>query len=283
MILLTECPRDAMQGIKHFIPTKEKVEYLNTLLKVGFTTLDCGSFVSPKAIPQMQDTPEVLKKINYQNSSTKLSVIVANKRGAEDAVHFEQVSFLGYPFSISETFQLRNTNATIEQSLTRVEEIVTLCENYKKTPLLYISMAFGNPYNDQWSAELAQEWVKRLHNEFGILHFSMADTIGVSNPKNIVQLFSTLITTLPHLSLSAHLHTTPETGEEKVEAILKGGCQWIEGALKGYGGCPMAKDELTGNMPTEKILNYLEEKNYKFNLNRSAFEDSLKLANRLFL
>ncbi|CAG0980815.1 hydroxymethylglutaryl-CoA lyase [Flavobacteriales bacterium] len=254
MITLIECPRDAMQGIKHFIPTSQKIEYLNRLLKIGFDTLDFGSFVSPKAIPQMADTQEVLEKLD--ESKTQLLAIIANLRGAEQACKFSRISFLGYPFSISETFQLRNTNSSIADSLKNVNEMNELCEKHKKKLVVYLSMAFGNPYGDEWSKDIALEWCSKLA-EVGVKTIALSDTVGVSNPQNINEIFSLLQKNLPETELGAHLHTTPDTWEEKISAAYYAGCRRFDGALGGYGGCPMAKDELTGNMPTEKMVQWL--------------------------
>lgn len=276
--ILVECPRDAMQGLKPFIPTEQKARYLNQLLKVGFDVLDFGSFVSPKAIPQLRDTAEVLNKLELSSTQTELLAIIANKRGAEDAVSFDQIQYLGYPFSISETFQQRNTKATIEESLTRVEEIQNLCVKKGKKMVVYISMGFGNPYGDPYSPEIAIQWSEKLATQLGIEIISLADTIGVSNPVNIKGLFSALIPALPKVTFGAHLHTTPETWREKVSAAWEAGCYRFDGALKGFGGCPMAEDELVGNMPMEKIVQFFDEQKVKTNLNREALEKSVELA-----
>ena len=258
IVKLIECPRDAMQGIKTFIPTDKKVAYLNALLKVGFHTLDFGSFVSPKAIPQMKDTAEVINQLDLRDTQTKLLAIIANQRGANQAVSFEQIHYLGYPFSISETFQLRNTNATIDESLERVQAIQELCLKNGKDLVVYLSMGFGNPYGDPWNVEIVQHWVEKL-TAFDIQILQLSDTIGVANPANISYLFSNLIPAYPQVEFGAHFHTTPTTWREKIEAAYMNGCLRYDGALKGYGGCPMAKDELTGNMPTEKLVSYFED------------------------
>lgn len=276
--ILVECPRDAMQGLKPFIPTDQKARYLNQLLKVGFDVLDFGSFVSPKAIPQLRDTAEVLNKLNLSSTQTKLLAIIANKRGAEDAVSFDEIQYLGYPFSISETFQQRNTKATIEESLIRVEEIQNVCEKKGKKMVVYISMGFGNPYGDPYSPEIAIQWSEKLVTQLGIEIISLADTIGVSNPENIKGLFSALIPALPSVTFGAHLHTTPETWREKVSAAWEAGCYRFDGALKGFGGCPMAEDELVGNMPMEKIVQFFEEQGVETALNKVALEKSMELA-----
>lgn len=281
-VKIIECPRDAMQGIKDFIPTETKVEYINQLLKVGFDTLDFGSFVSPKAIPQMADTAQVLNQLNLSNTSTKLLAIVANERGAQDACEFGEISYLGYPFSISETFQQRNTNASITESLNRVSAIQDLCERNKKKLVVYISMAFGNPYGDEWSSDIAIKWCEELSTKLGIEIMALSDTIGVSNPENIDYLFKALIPALPKVEFGAHLHTTPDTWEEKVHAAWAAGCKRFDGALKGYGGCPMAKDDLTGNMPTEKMLLYFNEHKISNGLNISEFEKSLTASGKVF-
>lgn len=278
---LVECPRDAMQGIHTFIETEKKIAYINSLMKCGFDTLDFGSFVSPKAIPQLKDTAEVLENLDLSSSNTQLLAIIANVRGAEDALNFEEIDYLGYPFSISETFQLRNTNATIAESLTRVEEIQKLCVKKKKQLVVYISMAFGNPYGDPWNAEIAVQWTKRL-SEMGIKIIALSDTIGVSNKENITSLFSTIIPEFPKLTIGAHLHTTPETWHEKVDAAWNAGCRRFDHAVKGLGGCPMATDKLTGNMPTEKVLEFLAEKKIESGIDMTAFNEAMIEAGRTF-
>jgi len=282
MVKIVECPRDAMQGLTKFILTEKKVDYINLLLKVGFDTIDCGSFVSPRAIPQMADTALVLSKLNRENSTSKLSVIVANKRGAIDACFFNEVDILGYPFSISETFQQKNTNATIEESLQRVEAIVSLCEKHKKAPLIYLSMAFGNPYNDPWHADEVAKWIEKLAS-LGVQQFALSDTVGVSNPENITQIFSTVIPQYPNLEIGAHFHTTPTTWLQKVDAAFKAGCTKFDGAIKGYGGCPMAKDELICNMPTEHLIQFFKEKSEIPNIKLDAFEAAFDKSNAVFL
>jgi hydroxymethylglutaryl-CoA lyase len=278
---LIECPRDAMQGIHDFIPTEKKIAYINAILKAGFDTVDAGSFVSPKAIPQMRDTAEVFKKLELSNTKSKILAIVANLRGAEDAVQFDEVKYLGFPFSISETFQQRNTNSSIAESLVRVEEIQKLCLKHKKELVVYISMGFGNPYGDEYSPEIAIHWSRKLH-DMGIRILSLADTIGVSNPQNITQLFSTLIPELKNVEFGAHLHTTPDKWEEKVKAAYDSGCRRFDSAIKGFGGCPMAADKLTGNMPTENIVGYLKQNNIPFSLDMKAFSDAMMLATETF-
>jgi hydroxymethylglutaryl-CoA lyase len=260
-IKVIECPRDAMQGMKTFVPTQTKIDHINQLLQVGFDTIDFGSFVSEKAIPQMRDTREVLAGLDLSNTKSKLLAIIANVRGAEDACAYEEIRYLGFPFSISETFQMRNTNSTIEQSLERVAEIQELCIRNKKELVIYISMGFGNPYGDLYSPDIAKDWSYRLHTELGVNILALSDTIGAASPSIISELFSELIPALPNVEFGAHLHTTPSTWFEKVDAAYKAGCKRFDGALHGLGGCPMAKDELTGNMPTENIIAYFKEKN----------------------
>ncbi len=279
-VKLIECPRDAMQGLKAFIPTEVKVRYLNQLLKVGFHTLDFGSFVSPKAIPQMRDTAEVLQRLD-KDSPTRLLAIVANLRGARDACSQKAITYLGYPFSISETFQIRNTNATIEESFERVEQIQELCLEHDKQLVIYISMGFGNPYGDPWNYEIVQYWIQRL-SALQIRIFQLSDTIGVSTPENISYLFEHLLPLFPKLEIGAHLHTTPQSWREKTEAAWNSGCRRFDGAIRGYGGCPMAKDELTGNMPTENMLAFFREKKIETGLDLQAFQQAMKMAAQIF-
>ena len=253
-IKLVECPRDAIQGIKHFIPTEKKIKYINLLLESNlFDTIDFGSFVSPKAIPQMADTAAVVRGLNLNHTQTKLLAIIANERGATEASQFEKISYLGYPFSISETFQVRNTNATIAESLERVKAIQEIAEKADKQLVIYVSMGFGNPYGDEWNAEIAIKWVDKLQ-KLGIKIFSLSDTVGVATPESITYLFENLIPKYPNLEFGAHLHTTSDTWQEKVDAAYKAGCRRFDGAILGYGGCPMAADELVGNMPMENLL-----------------------------
>lgn len=281
MIKIIECPRDAMQGIKDFIPTEIKIQYIRQLLQVGFDTLDFGSFVSPKAIPQLADTPSVLAGLDLPGIQTKLLAIVANLRGAEAALTFPEITYLGYPFSISETFQLRNTNASIEESMDRVKEMTELCATSGKQLVIYISMGFGNPYGDPWNVEIVQNWVDKLY-DMGIRIMQLSDTIGVAKPASISYLFSHLIPAYPAIEFGAHFHTTPKRWREKVEAAFLSGCKRFDGAIKGYGGCPMAKNDLTGNMPTEKLIKYFEEKNMALGLDPDAFEKALWLAAEVF-
>lgn len=257
---IIECPRDAIQGIKHLISTETKANYLNQLLQVGFDTIDFGSFVSAKAIPQMVDTAAVLEQLDLSNAKSKLLAIVANERGAAEACAFEQIACLGYPFSISETFQLRNTGATIAESVDRVKAIQELCVKHNKKLVIYISMGFGNPYGDEWNSDIAIKWVEEL-SQLQINVFSLADTVGAANPQSISYLFGNLIPVFPELEFGAHLHTTASTVYEKLEAAWQAGCRRFDGAILGYGGCPMAQDELVGNMPTEQLVDFMLNKN----------------------
>jgi hydroxymethylglutaryl-CoA lyase len=275
---LIECPRDAMQGIANFIPTDLKADYINTLLQVGFDTIDFGSFVSLKAIPQMRDTAEVLSKLHLNESSSKLLAIVANERGAQDAIQFDEITYLGFPFSVSETFQQRNANSSIEESLHRVDAIKKLCDSRNKKLVVYLSMAFGNPYGDVWNSEIVTIWGKRLVNDFGIEILAPSDTVGSSTPESILDVFTKLIPEVPAAEVGAHLHTTPYSWKEKVEAVVASGCKRMDGALKGFGGCPMATEELTGNMPTELAIGYLEEKKLIDGINHNALQEALKKA-----
>ena len=281
MLKIIECPRDAMQGIHEFIPTEKKVEYINLLLKAGFDTIDFGSFVSPKAIPQMADTKEVLKMLDDKGKS-KLLAIIANKRGAVDAAEFDEIDYLGYPFSISEEFQKRNTNATLEESLGRVEEIHSIADKANKEMVVYLSMAFGNPYEEPWHPDVAIEWAERLYREFGTKILALSDTIGTSNRETITQLFSALIPELPQVEFGAHLHTTPDSWREKVDAAYNAGCRRFDGAIKGFGGCPMAKDDLTGNMPTENMLTYFEENDVATGIDRETVDQAMLLSSEVF-
>lgn len=278
---IIECPRDAMQGVHEFIPTEKKVAYINSILKVGFDTVDFGSFVSPKAIPQLRDTAQVLEQLEISSTSSKLLAIIANTRGAQDAVEFEEITYLGFPFSISETFQQRNTNSSMAESLYRIEEIQDLCMRNKKKLIVYLSMAFGNPYGDEWSSDIAITWTKKLA-QMGIKIIALSDTIGVSNPENISYLFSNLIPEFPGIEIGAHLHTTPDTWEEKVHAAYKSGCRRFDSAIKGYGGCPMAADKLTGNMPTEQLISYFKKHHISTGLNETAFAEAMQQAGATF-
>jgi len=280
-VSIIECPRDAMQGLKEFIPTEKKIEYLNSLLKVGFQALDCGSFVSAKAIPQMADTYKVIPRLNMDDTNTRLSVVVANGKGADMACEFDEITYLGYPFSISETFQVRNTNCGFEESINRVEEIMNTCECYGKSFVLYVSMAFGNPYGDVYHPDIVAHWVDRL-SSIGVTRFSISDTIGTANPDLIRDVFSILYEDFPDLKIGSHFHTTPDTWREKVAAAYESGCKRFDGAIKGYGGCPMAKDDLTGNMPTEMMLGYFHEQGVETGLDMDAFAESMVIANTIF-
>lgn len=281
MLKLIECPRDAMQGLHNFIPTDAKAAYINQLLKVGFDTVDFGSFVSPKAIPQLRDTAEVLSQLDLTTTKSKLLAIVANQRGATDACNFEEINYLGFPFSISETFQQRNTNSSIVESLTRVADIQNLCVKHHKKMVVYISMAFGNPYGDNWNSDVVIEWTAKLA-QMGIEIIALSDTIGVSNPENISYLFKNIIPEFTNVEIGAHLHTTPTTWQEKVDAAYQNGCRRFDGAIKGFGGCPMAKDELTGNMATENMVGYFIKNNIGTGINMDAFNQSLIDAIKVF-
>ena len=275
---LIECPRDAMQGIKTFIPTEKKIAYINLLLEAGFDTIDFGSFVSPKAIPQLADTSEVLKGLDLSNTPSKLLSIVANTRGAIDACAFDEISYLGFPFSISETFQQRNTNSSIEASLVRVEEIQNLCLKYDKRLVVYISMGFGNPYGDLWHPDIALQWSEKLYRELDVRILALSDTIGVSNEQNITALFQDLIPAFPEVEFGAHLHTTPDTWEEKVSAAYKAGCRRMDGALKGFGGCPMAADSLTGNIATENVISWMERNDLAHGIDPKILNEALQMS-----
>ncbi len=270
-----------MQGIKPFIPTEAKARYINHLLRVGFDTIDFGSFVSPKAIPQMRDTADVLAQLDLSETNTKLLAIVANRRGANDASQFEEITYLGYPFSISETFQLRNTNATIEESLERVAQIQEICQASNKQMVVYISMGFGNPYGDPWNVGIVQKWVDRLR-DMDIRIFQLSDTIGVANPDNIAYLFSHLIKAYSDVEIGSHFHTVPDKWQEKVEAAYKNGCRRFDGAIRGYGGCPMAKDDLTGNMPTENMVYYFQDAGAETGVDTRLFAEAMGMANEVF-
>lgn len=281
-VKIIECPRDAMQGIKsHFIPTKSKAQYINMLLNVGFDTIDFGSFVSPKAIPQMRDTAEVLSLLDLSKTTSKLLAIIANVRGANDASVFEEIDYLGYPFSISENFQMRNTHKTIAQSIETLQEILSIAARTNKEVVAYLSMGFGNPYGDPWNVDIVGEWTEKL-STMGVKIISLSDTIGSSTPEVIDYLFSNLIPKYPEIEFGAHLHTTPDTWHEKVDAAYKAGCYRFDGAMKGYGGCPMAKDELTGNMPTEKLLSYFTSKKALTGIKPMAFESAFNQALQIF-
>jgi hydroxymethylglutaryl-CoA lyase len=277
---LIECPRDAMQGWPVFIPTEKKIEYLNALLQVGFHTLDFGSFVSAKAIPQLADTKEVLKGLQI-NTATKLLAIIANVRGAEEAAIYDDIAYLGFPFSVSETFQLRNTNSTIEQSLQRVAEIQRICEQSRKQLVIYISMGFGNPYGDPYSPEIVFNWINKIA-DLGVFIISLADTVGLATPEQVADLTGYVINKMPLHEIGVHLHSSEHNRLAKIEAAWKAGCRRFDGALKGIGGCPMANDELVGNIDTEWLISYLEQYDELKGLNRTALAKSLNLANEIF-
>lgn len=280
-VKLIECPRDAMQGIKAFIPTTEKVKYIQSLLGCGFDTIDFGSFVSPKAIPQMVDTAEVLAQLDLSKTKSKLLSIVANVRGAQDASEHAEIDYLGYPFSISENFQMRNTHKTIAESVDILQEILDIANASGKKVVTYISMGFGNPYGDPWDVDIVGEWTEKLA-AMGAKILSLSDTVGTSTPENIDYLFSHLIPNYPDIQFGAHLHTTPTQWHEKVHAAYKAGCRRFDGALQGFGGCPMAKDELTGNMPTEKMLSYFTAEKADSGVNWMVFEAAYNRATELF-
>ena len=280
-IKIIECPRDAMQGIKDIIPTKAKITYLQALLRVGFDTIDFGSFVSPKAIPQMQDTAEVLANLDLTQTKSKLLAIIANTQGAKTASSYKEIQYLGFPFSISENFQMRNTHKTISESLVTLKEILDIANNTDKEVVVYLSMGFGNPYGDPWNSGIVGEWTEKLA-VMGVKILSLSDTIGSSTPETITYLFSNLIKQYPSIEFGAHLHTTPDKWHEKVDAAFNSGCKRFDGAILGFGGCPMANDELTGNMPTEKLLSYFTSKKETTNLNSISFESAYNESKKIF-
>lgn len=280
-VQLIECPRDAMQGWKDWIPTEKKIQYINALLKVGFHTIDFGSFVSPKAIPQMADTAEVLKGLDLSNTSSKLLAIIANERGAEDAAQYDSIQYLGFPFSVSETFQQRNTNSSIQEALLRVEKIQEICSRSKKEFVVYLSMGFGNPYGDPWSEEIVFHWANELV-ERGVKILSLADTVGVATPEQVGKITKYLIDALSETTVGVHLHSTASNRTQKLEAAYEAGCGRFDGALKGIGGCPMAKDELVGNMDTEWMIHFLQAKESTVCFNEIALSDALILASEIF-
>ncbi len=280
-IKIIECPRDAMQGIKMFIPTEKKVQYIQSLLRVGFDTLDFGSFVSPKAIPQMQDTAEVLDLLDLSQTQSKLLAIIANTQGAATAAKHKAIQYLGFPFSISENFQMRNTHKTIAESLITLQEILEIADKSNKEVVTYISMGFGNPYGDPYNVDVVGNWTEKLSN-LGVKILSLSDTIGSSTPEVIDYLFSNLIPKYPKIEFGAHLHTTTDKWFEKIDAAYKAGCRRYDGAIQGFGGCPMAKDDLTGNMPTEKLLSYFTTKKENTNTSPMSFESAYNEATKLF-
>ena len=280
-VKIIECPRDAMQGVRDWIPTKEKAQFIQSLLNCGFDTIDFGSFVSPKAIPQMKDTSELLSLLDLSSTESQLLAIVANIRGAKDAAMYDQIDYLGYPFSISENFQMRNTHKTIAQSIETLKEILNLADSKNKKVVAYLSMGFGNPYGDPWNINIVGEWTEKLSN-MGVKTLSLSDTVGSSTPEIITYLFSELITKYPSIEFGAHLHTTTTKWKEKVSAAYLAGCRRFDGAIQGFGGCPMAKDDLTGNMPTEKILSYFAAEKVNTNINSVSFENAYNEASKIF-
>jgi hydroxymethylglutaryl-CoA lyase len=280
-IKITECPRDAMQGIHEFIPTQHKINYINQLIECGFDTIDFGSFVSPNAIPQMRDSAEVLSKLNL-NSNTNLLAIVANERGANEACAFDEINYVGYPFSISEEFQKRNTNSTIEETLKRVEAIQTKVIQSNKKLVLYISMGFGNPYGEKWSPDLVLNWAERLYKLFDIQILALSDTIGAAKISDIEFLFQALIPNLPHIEFGAHMHVRPENAMSVIEAAFSAGCRRFDGAIRGFGGCPMAKDDLTGNMPTEKLIEFCNQNKIYTGVDYIKFQNALTASSLVF-
>jgi hydroxymethylglutaryl-CoA lyase len=280
-IKLIECPRDAMQGLHDFIPTEIKAAYINLLLKVGFDTLDFGSFVSPKAIPQMQDTEAVLAQLDLSQSTTKLLAIVANLKGVENAIKHSEITYLGFPFSISETFQQRNTNSSISQSLNTVEEMLNLCEQHHKIAVVYLSMGFGNPYGDEWNPDIVTMWAEKLISK-GVKIISVADTVGISSPEKIKAILPPLLQQFPNVEFGLHLHSTPAQRLEKIEAAFITGCTRIDSALKGFGGCPMAADDLTGNIATEEVIDYLSLQGIDLGLHNKAWQEAMMYSSRVF-
>lgn len=280
-VKIIECPRDAMQGIKAFIPTQKKVQYIQSLLRCGFDTIDFGSFVSPRAIPQMVDTAKVLAQLDLSVTQSKLLAIVANLRGAQAACEHPEIQYLGYPFSISENFQMRNTRKTIAESVHLLEEIIDLANKNGKELVVYISMGFGNPYGDPWNVDIVGEWTEKL-TAMGVRILSLSDTVGTSDAQTIDYLFSNLIPRYPQVEFGAHLHTTPSTWHEKVHAAYNAGCRRFDGAIQGFGGCPMAKDDLTGNMPTEKMVSYFNQVKADSGIKAMSFESSFNEATKIF-
>ena len=280
-IKIIECPRDAMQGIKAFIPTKKKIDYIQSLLRIGYDTIDFGSFVSPKAIPQMQDTAEVLAGLDLSRTQSKLLAIIANTQGAQLAAEHKEIQYLGYPFSISENFQMRNTHKTIAESIVTLQEILNIADASNKEVVAYLSMGFGNPYGDPWNVEIVGEWTEKLAG-MGVKILSLSDTVGSSTPDVIDYLFANLIPKYPQIEFGAHLHTVPYQWFEKIDAAYKAGCRRFDGAIQGFGGCPMAKDDLTGNMPTERMLSYFNSVKADTNMQAMSFESAYNEATKLF-
>ena len=281
-IKLIECPRDAMQGWQNFIPTEKKIEYINQLLKVGFDTIDFGSFVSPKAIPQMADTKEIVEQLNVENNKTKLLAIIANVRGASDAAGFEKISYLGFPFSVSPTFQMRNANSKIEESLERVKEIKNICDKNDKELVVYISMAFGNPYGDKYNEDIVLDWINQIVKE-GIQIISLADTVGLAQPAQVASLVKKTMSTFPGIETGVHLHSTNFNWKEKIDAALENGCRRFDGALKGIGGCPMANDTLVGNMNSELMIPYFKQLGFLQNINEDELLKAEEMATLIFV
>ena len=279
---IIDCPRDAMQGIKDFIPTTTKIDYINTLLKVGFDTIDFGSFVSPAVIPQMRDTAKVLDKLDLSSTQSKLLAITVNERGADDAVVFEQIDYLGYPFSISETFQQRNTNTSIEGSLERLENIKNTALKHRKELVVYLSMGFGNHYGDLWNKDIVLQWIERLKQEFDIKILALSDTVGAATPQLISDVLNNVIPEFNDIEIGVHLHTTPDTYAEKVKAAYDAGCRRFDGAIRGFGGCPMAEDELVGNMPTEKMIDWFETQKIPTRINKQDLQEAIYQSNYVF-
>ncbi len=279
---LIECPRDAMQGWPHLIPTEKKIQYINELLQCGFDTIDFGSFVSPKAIPQMADTAEVVRKLKFGNSNTKLLAIIANERGASEAVCFDEIAYLGFPFSISETFQQRNTNSSVDESLKRVEDIQELCIKNNKELVVYISMGFGNPYGDLYNEKIVVNRTKQIV-DLGVKIISIADTVGIASANEVSALMKTIIPAFSNIEVGVHLHSTPNEREQKIEAALLAGCKRFDAAIKGIGGCPMSGNDLVGNMDTEVMLNYFEKQGYTLNIDKEALQKCTALANEIFV
>ena len=278
---IIECPRDAMQGLHEFIPTEKKANYINQLIKVGFDTIDFGSFVSPKAIPQMRDTADVLSKLKLDGSPSKLLAIVANVRGAEDAATFDEIQYLGFPLSISEQFQQRNTNKSIAEALVQLEQIQSICVKHNKQLVTYISMGFGNPYNEPFNEEIVAEFVQKL-DQLGVSIVSLSDTIGVAESQLIKEIFNTSITAYPTIEFGAHFHSTPQTAVDKISAAYDAGCRRFDSAIKGFGGCPMAKDDLTGNIATEQMIGYFEEQQIETGLNKQEFARAMEMSLDVF-
>jgi len=281
-IKIIECPRDAMQGIQTFIPTQQKIAYLNKLLLCGFDTLDFGSFVSPKAIPQLSDTKEVLSGLQLESTTTKLLAIVANERGAEDAAHFDAIHYLGFPLSVSEQFQKRNTNKSIEEAFKTLDTIQETCIKTNKHLVVYLSMGFGNPYDEPWGPELVANWCERLYRELDVRIMALSDTIGCAREEDVTYLFKHLIPELPQVEFGAHLHVRSDKAEKLIHASIAGGCSRFDGAIKGYGGCPMAKDDLIGNMPTEKLLDFCKANNISTDIDMLAFQEAYSFSSSIF-